>query len=695
MSFAPLQLPNRNPRSGAVSQPQAPPQAPPPVLPGWTRTGLAIQRFPEAGGTEKGVAGLIVSDDAEPAAGKMRKSDFLAQLREAVCAAAADALAGAIWTAESCPAIEQWFDYYDTQSAGHVEEAIRRYAPEAENVESAAGYMPLVTGRVRQSIRKWAAGGSMPEDLPAVVPYARGEDDGVTKAQLLAGPGGGDTAVNAAGVAAQLGSGSALDGAARLKMESAFHADFSGVRVHADRQGAKLSDHLDARAFTVSNHVAFGAGEYGPGTLVGDALLAHELAHVVQQRGGGPAQSDTQTLEHHADQAAEQAVLAGSGASFTMAHVRAGLRIQRCGKSKDDPTPAPKPADAGVRDAAAGPDREKISARIEALLLDPDGNAGEILKIIDGLGDNATSVLEITAPFDGGQSLDLGVLMGSRKAREMLKRVSAELAKGDANAKKTAERIDAAIEAHEAAPKVKPKKAEADAIAQINAALNDKDPKSAEYGSFAPPLKFPVQLYRAGTEETGGVYYDPDLPGTEKGAAGLTSAPRLKINEMPGRPLIFIRLGPLAIRSPDASRHSNADTQQTLYHEFQHYRRYVELRKPEKQSPEAKIIEGETGLAEAPNAEVEATSTALAAYFDRMKDDEVTSALLYLARFLGGDIDAKLFRDPAVSRIRKAVSGKPASQSRLIRLIGNLQPGDQAALAPLRAAIEADQAKSK
>ncbi len=57
------------------------------------------------------------------------------------------------------------------------------------------------------------------------------------------------------------------------------------MRVHHDDHAAALSRAVSARAFTVGNDVFFGAGEYRPGTQSGRELLAHELTHVVQQRG--------------------------------------------------------------------------------------------------------------------------------------------------------------------------------------------------------------------------------------------------------------------------------------------------------------------------------------------------------------------------------------------------------------------------
>jgi Domain of unknown function (DUF4157) len=66
-------------------------------------------------------------------------------------------------------------------------------------------------------------------------------------------------------------------------MEARFRHDFSRVRVHTDEGAAASAQALGARAYTVGNDIAFGAGA-GPSSTAGRRLLAHELAHVVQQR---------------------------------------------------------------------------------------------------------------------------------------------------------------------------------------------------------------------------------------------------------------------------------------------------------------------------------------------------------------------------------------------------------------------------
>ena len=80
--------------------------------------------------------------------------------------------------------------------------------------------------------------------------------------------------------------GEPLDTATRTAMETRFGADFSGVRVHTD---ARSAHGMDALAYTVGQDVVFAPGRYSPKTAMGRQLLAHELAHVVQQGGAAEA----------------------------------------------------------------------------------------------------------------------------------------------------------------------------------------------------------------------------------------------------------------------------------------------------------------------------------------------------------------------------------------------------------------------
>jgi hypothetical protein len=84
------------------------------------------------------------------------------------------------------------------------------------------------------------------------------------------------------------GSGEPLGDGVRRTMESAFGADLSGVRVHADSQADDLNGTLQSRAFTVGTDIFFRRGDYQPDSTAGRKLLAHELTHVVQQGGAHP-----------------------------------------------------------------------------------------------------------------------------------------------------------------------------------------------------------------------------------------------------------------------------------------------------------------------------------------------------------------------------------------------------------------------
>lgn len=110
--------------------------------------------------------------------------------------------------------------------------------------------------------------------------------------------------------------GKPLDVAMRAYMEPRFQQDFSQVRLHTDSGAAASAKALGARAYTVGNDIVFGSGRPAPDTMAGRTLLAHELAHVVQQRGEpSPAQAYSigpvhSSAEHEAQTCAE-AVSAG------------------------------------------------------------------------------------------------------------------------------------------------------------------------------------------------------------------------------------------------------------------------------------------------------------------------------------------------------------------------------------------------
>ncbi|MBN1984442.1 MAG: DUF4157 domain-containing protein, partial [Chitinivibrionales bacterium] len=81
------------------------------------------------------------------------------------------------------------------------------------------------------------------------------------------------------------GNGKPLTTDERSYFEPRMKEDFSDVRIHTDSHAGELAQAINAQAFTIKNDIVFGAGKYQPGNTTGRMLMAHELGHVVQQRG--------------------------------------------------------------------------------------------------------------------------------------------------------------------------------------------------------------------------------------------------------------------------------------------------------------------------------------------------------------------------------------------------------------------------
>jgi len=90
-------------------------------------------------------------------------------------------------------------------------------------------------------------------------------------------------------IGAARGRGQALDRQLSTTLEDGMGERLGDVRVHTGDHAAALARAVSARAFTVGSDIFFAQGEYRPGTADGDRLVAHEVAHVVQQRGAPDA----------------------------------------------------------------------------------------------------------------------------------------------------------------------------------------------------------------------------------------------------------------------------------------------------------------------------------------------------------------------------------------------------------------------
>ncbi|MEO8552474.1 MAG: DUF4157 domain-containing protein [Kofleriaceae bacterium] len=159
-------------------------------------------------------------------------------------------------------------------------------------------------------------------------------------------------------------SGSALPDTLMRKFESSLGADLSSVRVHTGGASEDAAHAVGAKAYTMGQDIHFGAGHYDPHSDAGQHLLAHEVAHTVQQGGSTPHRQNKlevstpfDAAEHEADHAAAAMV---SGRPFA---VTTGAGVQR--KVFRDSTPAP--ADKGKLTDADKAQARRVEASIGAV----------------------------------------------------------------------------------------------------------------------------------------------------------------------------------------------------------------------------------------------------------------------------------------------------------------------------------------
>jgi len=133
--------------------------------------------------------------------------------------------------------------------------------------------------------------------------------------------------------------GRPLEPHVRASMEQSYGRHLGDVRLHTDESAAESAAGLGALAYTFGRHVVFGQGRYSPTTSVGRRLLAHELAHVVQQEeGGSPPALDARAPHEHAAGAAAEAVAAGQRGVSVRVPTGVGLARSNGGGAKPTST---------------------------------------------------------------------------------------------------------------------------------------------------------------------------------------------------------------------------------------------------------------------------------------------------------------------------------------------------------------------
>jgi hypothetical protein len=141
------------------------------------------------------------------------------------------------------------------------------------------------------------------------------------------------------------GGGGPLDPGARSFLEDRLGSDFSDVRVHTGAGADESARSINAQAYTVGTDVVFRSGAYQPDTSAGRHVLAHELAHVIQQKAGpvdgSPAPGGirlshpTDAFEQAAERTADQAVQR-QGEEQEEEDMVQTLPVQREGEEQDE-----------------------------------------------------------------------------------------------------------------------------------------------------------------------------------------------------------------------------------------------------------------------------------------------------------------------------------------------------------------------
>jgi Domain of unknown function (DUF4157)/OmpA family len=306
---------------------------------------------------------LVEGGAAQP--GQMEKAAFLAQLGAAVTAAAAAEL-GPLWPSGQ-PYVEKFLAGFAGQPAAQCEASLKRFAPGAAAARAAGDLIAPVVARVRESAAQSKASGR-PPDLSAFAPGAAAAPGAApAQAQALRGP---DGRESLASLEAELGAGQPLAAGIASRMSSALGVDVSGARIHTGPIAARKAADAGAMAFAAGDHVVMGGDAPAAGTLAGDALLAHELAHVAQQAGAArdPVARAMPLADEHAG-AERDADRAAAAALANRSHPvkSSGLSLQRCngGGKKSAPSggPAPLPAaKTGTKKLAKGDMTWSLSA---------------------------------------------------------------------------------------------------------------------------------------------------------------------------------------------------------------------------------------------------------------------------------------------------------------------------------------------
>nr|WP_229380196.1 DUF4157 domain-containing protein [Haloterrigena salifodinae] len=199
--------------------------------------------------------------------------------------------------------------------------------------------------------------------------------------------------------------GQPLEASIQRAMEERMGDSLGDVQIHTGPQAANACEDINARAFTVGNHIAFNHGEYDPESAGGQHVLAHELAHVRQQTGAAvsmlPQDQDGDLeidpdprLEREAEETADRVMRGGKLGLFRMHKTE--IHVQRM--------PDAEKLEKAREQIVGRPQDESESVEIPA---DPEVLAEEVQQLKNGQAQIMGTILTAKpgAPTDGGWGL--------------------------------------------------------------------------------------------------------------------------------------------------------------------------------------------------------------------------------------------------------------------------------------------------
>lgn len=210
-------------------------------------------------------------------------------------------------------------------------------------------------------------------------------------------------------------SGGRLDPGVRSEMGSKMGADFSDVRIHTGPTAGKAANAINAKAFTVGNHIGFNHGAFDTSSREGKHTIAHELAHVQQQasetrrmaqrvtEGSGLEVSDPGDVHEREAESVARRVMAGE--EVRVDRTTATAHVQR--QSQQD-------SSSSGSSSGSGGDFKSM---------DDASGIGEAVKV---LGENQQKIIEQMNQSGGGSGGSQGAELGTQ---ELVKASSQEAIK--------------------------------------------------------------------------------------------------------------------------------------------------------------------------------------------------------------------------------------------------------------------------